>query len=349
MGNSGLRVGARHAFRHFRSQHNHNWVSGNPTVEGRPTNSGEEKASNPSGSPGRTQMKIGYVCTNYNNSSFTRSAIASLVAGSRPNDVRIVVVDNKSSQEDVSMLKEIGREYPDVELLLHPENVGYFRGLNLGIAHLRSRHADVGHVVVGNNDLTFPTNFVEKVLSDRSVSNEWAAIAPDIVCSDGLHQNPHVLHPISVFRRFVWELYYLSYGAAVIIRQAARLTKRFTARPETRPGHDLHLTPGPIILGLGACYILTPVFFRHFDALYAPTFLMQEELFLTEQLKLVGQKVYYDPQFVVHHHGAATTDMLPSRLMWKFSKDAHRVYKRFFAMSGSEQRAMISRETRSTV
>ena len=48
-------------------------------------------------------MKLRYVPTNYNSSSDTRAAIASVFAGSRAGDVRIVVVDNKSRHENVRL------------------------------------------------------------------------------------------------------------------------------------------------------------------------------------------------------------------------------------------------------
>ena len=110
--------------------------------------------------------------------------------------------------------------------------------------------------------------------------------------------------------------------------------------------HGLHDQPRPIILGLGACYLLGPKFFQHFDLLYAPTFLMGEEFFLAEQVKTIDQSVYYDPRFVVHHHGAATTNEVPSRRLWTLSRDSHHVYKQFLGLSVSEQRDRIMRASR---
>jgi GT2 family glycosyltransferase len=288
-------------------------------------------------------MKIGYVCTSYNNSSYTRAAVASLYAGSRPRDVRIVVVDNKSNDQDVVELQALGRDYPEVEVLLNPKNVGYFPGLNIGIRRLRSRWPDIDHVVVGNNDLVFSPAFVESIQYHRDIFDARAVIAPDIVRSDGLHQNPHVMHPIGRIRRFLWDVYYVSYGTAFMLKHVARLTKRFTAREETLVGHGLHSKPGPILLGFGACYILGPIFFRNFDRLYAPTFMMEEEFFLAEQLTSIGQATYYDPRFVVFHHDHATTDLLPSRRHWTICREAHLIYKRYLKMSPIERRAAIAR------
>src|SRR6185437_6492043 len=104
--------------------------------------------------------------------------------------------------------------------------------------------------------------------------------------------------------------------------------------------------PGPIEQGYGACYLLGPVFFKHFSRLWAPTFLMQEEFFLYEQLKEIDQLTYYDPRFVVFHHGHATMDHMPSRRQWTISREAHRVYKRYLAMSPAERRNLIAAGSR---
>ena len=287
-------------------------------------------------------MKVGYVCTNYNNSRFTRAAIASLQDNAAAGDVHVVVVDNKSRDEDVAALRAIASDYPNVDLLLSPENVGYFSGLNLGIERIRERWPEVEHLVIGNNDLIFPPDFIHTVGRHRDVLDSWAVVAPDLVTPDGAHQNPHVLHPIGRVRKAIWDVYYLSYGVATVIKHAARATKRFTIRPENGPASQLYKTPGPIEQGYGACYLLGPKFFRHFRRLFAPTFMMQEEFFLYEQLKEIGQMTYYDPRFVVQHVGHATMDTLPSRRHWQLSRDAHVVYKRYLAMSPAARRTLVS-------
>jgi GT2 family glycosyltransferase len=290
-------------------------------------------------------MRIGFVFTNYNNSSYTRAAIASLHAGGGWSEVCVTVVDNKSRDDDIRSLKDMVREFPGVELVLNAANVGYFPGLNAGIRHLRAKWPDVEHLVVGNNDLVFPGDFLETVQRHRDVFDTWAVVAPDLVTPEGVHQNPHVLYPIGRTRRLIWDLYFMSYGAAVLIGHAARLTKRFTVREERAPDGDLYKTPGPILMGIGACYLLGPMFLKHFSRLWAPTFMMYEEFFLKEQLKAIGQMTYYDPRFVVIHHDHATTDGLPGRRYWTLSRDAHRVYKRYLDMSPAEQLNLVATDT----
>ena len=285
---------------------------------------------------------VGFVCTNYDNARYTRAAIASLHADASRDDVRVVVVDNHSKERDVAELRAIAAEFPRVELVLNPENVGYFRGLNIGIRRMRERFPEAEVLVVGNNDLEFPAGFVATVQRARTVFDEHAVVAPDLVTPDGVHQNPHVLHPISGLRRLVWDVYFLHYWAAVAVRVVARLTRRWTVREENAADSTLHRREGPVEQGYGACYLLGPAFFRHFEGFYAPTFLMQEEYFLSEQLGTIGQRTWYDPRFVVRHVGHATMGTLPGRRHWAISREAHRAYKDFFRRPLDERRRIIA-------
>lgn len=292
-------------------------------------------------------MKIGFVFTNYNNAKFTRAAVASISQGKSGDDARIVIVDNGSSPDDVAALKAIEKEFARVHLILNSENVGYFRGLNIGIGFLRKQTSPpLEYIVVGNNDLVFPEDFLPRVQEHVDLFRSHAVVAPDMLTLDGVHQNPHVLFPITRVRKLVWDLYFHSYAVAVAIRHIAKVTRAFSVRRENAASSELHLTPGPIEQGYGACYILGPVFFQNFEKLCAPTFIMQEEFFLTEQLNSVGQMVYYDPRFVVHHHDHATVDALPNRRQWELSQEAHQVYKRYLRLSRKERLSFISSETR---
>src|SRR5437870_2482061 len=105
-------------------------------------------------------MKIGYVCTNFNNSRYSREAVCSLVR-SIGDQCSIVLVDNNSDRDNVEALKQLAREFQQVDLVLSSDNLGYFRGLNKGIRQLRSAHPEIDIVVVGNNDLIFPADFAE--------------------------------------------------------------------------------------------------------------------------------------------------------------------------------------------
>jgi GT2 family glycosyltransferase len=267
-------------------------------------------------------VKIGYVCTNYNNSADTREAVSSLRRNSE-DEYRIVVVDNNSDSKNVEALKNVASEFQHVELILNKDNVGYFKGLNIGIRHLRSSQPDINMMVVGNNDLVFPADFAESLRRNLSTLEKYAVVSPDIVTLDGAHQNPHVIRKIGKFREFIYNLYYANYYLAIAIRQLAKLTRRFTDRPD-ETHHDV---AQEIYQGYGACYLLGHVFFRHFEELWAPSFLMHEEYFLSKQLSDKGLSVYYEPSIKVLHrcHGAMAT--ITSRKAWEAARAAQKIYR----------------------
>lgn len=269
-------------------------------------------------------MKIGYVCTNYNNADYTRDAVYSLIKNDG-HEFRIVVVDNHSDDKNVEALKSVASEFPNVELILSKENTGYFRGLNLGIRHLRASQPDMQLMVIGNNDLVFPADFAKALCRNLAIFEEYPVVSPDIITLDGLHQNPQVIREISKFREVIYDLYHASYYLAVAIRKIAKLTRSFTDRPD----ETYHDVARKICQGYGACYILGPVFFRHFEELWAPTFMMREEVFLRKQLREKGLSFYYEPSIKVQHCWHGAVGKLVGRETWELERDAHRIRRQY--------------------
>src|SRR5215470_12499855 len=274
-------------------------------------------------------MKIGYACTNYNNAADTREAVCSLLKN-REHQFRIVVIDNNSGKENVDALNNLAAEFRQVELILNKENLGYFRGLNMGIKHLRSSHPEIDLMVVGNNDLVFPADFADSLVRNLSMLEKYPVVSPDIVTLDGVHQNPHVISRISKFREFIYDLYYLNYHLAIAIRYLAKLTQGLTDRSD----ETHHNLAQEIYQGYGACYLLGPQFFRHFEEFWAPAFLMHEEYFLSKQLSEKGFRVYYEPSIKVWHsrHGAMAT--ITGRKAWEAARSAQKVYRQYVKTFG---------------
>jgi len=268
-------------------------------------------------------MKIAYVCTNYNNSRFTVAAAKSLLRNA-PHDIRIYVVDNASRPDEVEILTQLASSTPTVHLILNQDNLGYFAGLNKGIEAARRSDPDLKWIVAGNNDLEFPDNFCDQISSNQDQLCKYLVVSPDVVTLDGQHQNPHVIERISTLREIFYELYYSNYYLGALIYKTAKLFPKATRRGD----EDEWRTPRLIHQGHGSCYLLTPRFFDLFQEFWAPTFMMAEELFLSIQLRNVGEQVFYSPSIQVIHHWHGSLQDLPSRRRWNMARDAHRVYRK---------------------
>jgi GT2 family glycosyltransferase len=269
-------------------------------------------------------MNLVYVCTNYNNSHFTIAAIRSLVKNVG-HSLRTYVVDNASRPAELELLLEFKRANPFVHIIANKENVGYFTGLNLGIAAARKDDPQANWMVVGNNDLEFPADFCDRVERQQADYCEYSVISPDVVTLDGKHQNPHVISRISLTREIIYDLYYSNYWLGRLIYRMTKIIPRLSQRGD----EDHWQTARPIHQGHGSCYLLTPKFFSQFDSLWAPTFMMAEEVFLSLQLKKVGEQVFYSPEICVTHHWHGSLQDLPSRSRWNMARDAHREYRKY--------------------
>lgn len=278
-------------------------------------------------------MDIAYVCTNYNNSALTVAAVASLVKN-KGHHVRVVVVDNASRPEEVEILRALASEQPIVHVIANPSNVGYFAGLNLGLEAVRSLHPGIGWVVAGNNDLEFPEDFCDRLQDALPTFVAHSVISPDIVTLDGEHQNPHVISHISPMREVFYDLYYFNYHLGRAIYRLAKLFPRATRRGD----EDEWQTARPIYQGHGSCYLLTPKFFERYGSLWAPTFMMAEEVFLSLQLRERGEQVYYSPAIRVTHRWHGSLQSLPSRQRWAMARDAHREYRKHVKIFSSAAR-----------
>ena len=97
------------------------------------------------------------------------------------------------------------------------------------------------------------------------------------------------------------------------------LKKRFT-KSYDRLGHD---TEQIILMGYGACYILTLNFFQHFERLDAPNFLMGEEGVLTNQIFSKNGKTLYKPNIIVYHDDHSSIGKINGKQLYYFNKESY--------------------------
>jgi GT2 family glycosyltransferase len=267
-------------------------------------------------------MRLGYVCTNYNSSAVTLHAIETL----RKNvghDLYIIVVDNASKESETATLESVADNQTHVIRL--KENVGYFAGLNVGIKYLRALNVDVEWMVIGNNDLEFSSDFCDKLERVIPELRQYPVISPDIVTGDNEHQNPHVISGISKFREMLYDVYYSNYYVGMVLQKLALTFRSISDRKDELEWQ----TARAIYQGHGSVYIIGPRFFDLFEELWAPTFIMSEEFFLSKQLSDVGEKIFYDPRISIRHLWHASLAALPSKRRWELARDAHWVYRKY--------------------
>jgi GT2 family glycosyltransferase len=267
---------------------------------------------------------IHFVIVNFNNHKYTILLCESLtkqIGVFKDFNIECVVVNNSDSTVDSSLLSEFGSNYSWVKILTPGKNLGYFAGLNYGLAHLDlSNQRDI--VVIGNNDLEFKSDFCTNIFMQKYQDNVFA-ICPSVITPEGYNQNPHVLERISTFRRFQFDVYFSHYYIAVMLLFVKSLFQRNQSKKNllSHTARELHM-------GIGACYILTQSFLRNFTQLNSPTFLYGEEAFFSEQIHSKSGILYFDPSLIVLHAESATLSQIPKRKSYEFAREGYPLYRK---------------------
>ena len=266
--------------------------------------------------------KYYFVAVNYNSSYHTIKYLNSITRLINHNHkVKVIIVDNASSIEDIKIIENtiIGR--PNTELIRNKENIGYFRALNIGLSAIQDKNT---LVIVGNNDIEFNEDLLLK-LNNIEYEDDIFVIAPNIITRDGFHQNPHCVERLSIFRKSGYWIYFSNYYLGQLMFWIMQKIKK----PRSVQREEYWNRRRVIHMGIGACYILTENYFKYFNALDDRIFLWGEEALLAGQVSSVGGKILYDPTIVVHHNESGSVAAIPSKQTYRITKQSHRIYSRY--------------------
>ncbi len=114
---------------------------------------------------------VSIITVNYNQAEVTCALIESLNKISYPN-FEIIVVDNNSTEDDPTIIKQ---RYPNIIFIQNPINYGFAAGNNFGLMRARG-----DYVMLLNNDIEVPRNFMEPLVEKLENNPEIGAVSPKI-------------------------------------------------------------------------------------------------------------------------------------------------------------------------
>jgi GT2 family glycosyltransferase len=138
-----------------------------------------------------------YVVTlTWNQRADTLNCLESLSQITYPN-YRLLLVDNASVDGTVEAVKE---RFPDVEVVVNPENLGFPGGFNVGLQRALDQGAD--YVFMINNDTFVEPNILSELVA-HAVAPDVGMVAPKIYCAD----EPNRIWTIGGMRHpLTWEM-----------------------------------------------------------------------------------------------------------------------------------------------
>lgn len=238
-------------------------------------------------------MDLSIVIVHYRSAVDLETCLQSIEAARRPMSHEICVVDNRSEDGAVAMVRRL---FPTVMVVENGQNVGFGRAVNEAF-----RRTSGSYVLVLNPDIMVRPDSIEILWRYMESDPEVAMCAPKLLNEDGTLQ-------FSCRR---------DYSLGVYLFRRTPLGKWF-------PGHKIirehlmidwdHATPREVDWMLGAALMLRRSAFQDSFVMDERFFLYFEDVDLCLRLRRAGWRVVYNPDSVmVHAHRRASAGRLVSR------------------------------------
>jgi len=107
----------------------------------------------------KTVPRASIIIVTYNNLALNKLCLDSVLRNTEHLNYEVIVIDNNSSDETPEFLRRIARQHPHIRLILNPENHGFARANNQGIALSTGES-----IVLLNNDTVVPPGWLSRLL-----------------------------------------------------------------------------------------------------------------------------------------------------------------------------------------
>ncbi len=258
-------------------------------------------------------IKYGFVVLHYMAYEMTVECISNLLQSFENDNIRIVIVDNASSNGSGTLLADFFKDNNKVDVLLNPKNDGFARGNNLGYRYLKENYKPEYIIVMNNDVLIEQKDFLAEI--DRIYKKTaFAVLGPDIYCPAAKkHQNP--AHLKGFERKEVQQLHntiskYCAHPAFYYYKKETlgKLKRKVLKKPKNVDTIDHSKELENVVLH-GACYIFSLDFMDHRTNCFCPdTFLYMEEDILHYECMSNDMKMLYSPDIKVQHLEDVSTD-----------------------------------------
>ncbi|MEA3496863.1 MAG: glycosyltransferase family 2 protein [Bacteroidota bacterium] len=115
---------------------------------------------------------VSIISVNYNQSEVSCEMIESLRKASYPN-LDIIIVENGSPNDNPEIIKE---KYPEINLIISKENLGFAGGNNLGVKEAKGKY-----VLFLNNDTEVESGFLEPLVEQFESNPEIGMMSPKLI------------------------------------------------------------------------------------------------------------------------------------------------------------------------
>ncbi|QAY59980.1 glycosyltransferase family 2 protein [Microbacterium protaetiae] len=221
---------------------------------------------------------VAVIIVTYNSADDLPALIASLRPEASSNRLRVVVADNDSNDDTVTVASQIA----DIVCVPTGGNLGYAGGINVAMRHI----GDCDDVLILNPDLTVDSGSVTAL---RTAQKERVAgiVVPRILTNDELTRS--LRNEPSLVRAL---------GDAAF---GSRFPNRPAALSETIFKAASYGSPREVDWATGAALLIRADVAREVGPWDERFFLYSEETDFFRRVRMAGHAVWYEPSATVHH------------------------------------------------
>ncbi len=140
----------------------------------------ESSAESHTQSPDRSPVVLSLILISYNSSRVLPGFISSLREYPPSGSFELVVVDNASEDQSVTLLRE---NFPDAIVIQNDHNMGFARGVNQAADKARGEF-----LLLVNPDVSWENDVIDRLISFLAAKPNAAAVTPRMLNPDGTAQ-----------------------------------------------------------------------------------------------------------------------------------------------------------------
>lgn len=247
-------------------------------------------------------MLVSIIILNWNGSKLLRKYLPSVVQHSPKDIAEVIVADNGSTDDSISILKT---EFPSVKVISLDKNYGFAEGYNLSIQKI-----DTPYCILLNDDVRVSSNWIEPMLEYMETNPNVGAIQPKLL-SD---RNTDEFEYAGAAGGFL-DKYGYPFCRGRIFNT---IEKDFGQYDDIKD----------IMWATGACLMVRAEAFRKAGGLDSHFFAHMEEIDLCWRIRNLGYRIVYIPTSIVYHYGGGSLAMgNPRKTKLNFRNSLLMLYK----------------------
>lgn len=229
----------------------------------------------------KEHARVSVIVVTYNSVHYIASLIRNLRTAANHNSMRLVIVDNHSSDDTISIVEESD----DILLIRSDENLGYAGGINVGMRHA----GEYDHLLILNPDVIIAPDAIDKLL--LAVDDEGIGAVAPLILDGKDHIVPSLHREPTLFRCLCDSIFSPKVCAQIGLPSETEFRRENYDNP-----HDVDwasgaalLIPGPVVREVG-----------EWDESF---FLYSEEVDYFRRIRERNLRIRFEPSSIVKHPG----------------------------------------------